>query len=157
MIRHGIPYVWAWPNHLSLWVESDFVVLIKGLNGYGGRHQMCIIHEKRIPKKALKYDNPKGDVKTFLEQCSRLYSRYMDAHDIEDPHARQVAATCLDRAMSDLIHDNWQDDDNGTINSYIKRWRREGYHMPTFLGLNGIDPDNNRVERTNRMFVCMIP
>ena len=34
MIRHGIPYVWAWPNHLSLLVESDFVVLIKGLNGY---------------------------------------------------------------------------------------------------------------------------
>ena len=90
---------------------------------------------------------------------SPIFARepYLDAHDIEDPHARQVAATCLDRAMSDLIHDNWQDDDNGTINSYIKRWRREGYHMPTFLGLNGIDPDNNRVERTNRMFVCMIP
>ena len=34
MIRHGIPYVWAWPNHPSLLVESDFVVLIKGLNGY---------------------------------------------------------------------------------------------------------------------------
>ena len=34
MIRHGIPYVWAWPNRPSLLVESGFVALIKGLNGY---------------------------------------------------------------------------------------------------------------------------
>ena len=37
MIRHGIPYVWAWPNHPYLQVESNFVVLIKGLNGYWTR------------------------------------------------------------------------------------------------------------------------
>ena len=34
MIRYGISYVWAWPKHPSLLAESDFVVLIKGLNGY---------------------------------------------------------------------------------------------------------------------------
>ena len=121
----------------------------------GKLRQMCIIHQKRLPKKDLKYSNPQGDVRTFLERLSGLCSRYMDADAIRDPHARRVAAICLDRMMSDLMHGDWQDDGDRTINRYKKRWRREGLFMSTFLHVDGIDSNNNGVERINRGFVSI--
>lgn len=114
-----------------------------------------MIHQKRLPKKDLKYNSPQGDVKTFLERLSRLCSRYMEADAIKDPHTRRVAATCLDRMMSDLMHGDWEDDQDRTINRYRKRWRREGLFMSTFLHVDGIDSNNNGVERINRGFVAI--
>ena len=121
----------------------------------GRFRQMCIIHQKRIAKNDLKYNNPQGNVKTFLERISRLCSRYMEADAIKDPCTRRVAATCLDRMMSDLMHGNWEDDRDRTINRYRKRWRREGLFMSTFLHVDGIDSSNNGVERINRGFVSI--
>ena len=79
----------------------------------------------------------------------------MDAGKIKDPHTRIVAARCLDHMMRDLMHGDWEDDQDHTIRRYRKRWRREGLHMSTFLYVDGVDPDNNGVERINRGFVSI--
>ena len=97
----------------------------------GGHHQMCII----LVKKDLKFNLPQGDVKAFLKEVSRLGSQYI----IQDPHTRAVVAACLDKQMSDLMHQDWQDDEDHTINRYRKRHRREGYHLSTFLHIENVD------------------
>ena len=51
--------------------------------------------------------------------------------------------------------EDWAGDKEGIINRFKKRWRREGYHMSTFLHIKGVRPDNNDVERTNRVFVSI--
>ncbi|MYG32600.1 MAG: hypothetical protein F4202_01145, partial [Cenarchaeum sp. SB0677_bin_16] len=80
-----------------------------------------MIHQKRIVKKDLKFNLPRGDVKVFLEELSRLDSQYIACDKIQDPHTRTVAAACLDKQMSDLMRQDWQDDEDHTINRYRKR------------------------------------
>ena len=51
---------------------------------------------------------------------------------------------------------DWAGDKEGIINRFKKkRWEREGYNMSTFLHIKGVSPDNNDVERTNRVFVSI--
>ncbi len=47
------------------------------------------------------------------------------------------------------------DDGHGTIARHKKRNPREGYFMTTCLHVDGIEPDNNAVERVNRRFVAI--
>ena len=121
----------------------------------GTKRQMCLIHQIRIPKRDIKYHNPKGDVKTFLESLKRAFKNLHDANDIEDTHTRKVAANCFNAQLSDIIHGDYTDDEQLTIGRYRKRWYREGYHMTTSLSIKGIPRDNNAVERTNRKFACI--
>ena len=113
-------------------------------------HQMCIAHQIRIIKKILKYEKPEGDVLIFLQEILRVYQRYYTAHKIDDPHTRRVAARCLDESLRQLMHYPGKDDAEKTINTFRKRWRREGFFMSTFLYMPGIDPDSNDVERMNK-------
>lgn len=46
---------------------------------------MCMICQKRMPKKDLKHNNPQDDVKEFLEQIYSLCSLYMEADTISGP------------------------------------------------------------------------
>ena len=121
----------------------------------GSDHQMCEQHEIRLPKKDLKYRNPKGDVREFLLQLIALIKRYFEADKIEDPYVRRVAADCLDESMRQLMNADWEDDSQGTINRYRKRYRREGYYLSTFLRKKGVKSGNNDVERMNRKFVSI--
>ena len=51
---------------------------------------------------------------------------------------------------------DWDGDKEGIINRFKKkRLRRKGYNMSTFLHIKGVPPDNNDVERTNRVFVSI--
>lgn len=54
--------------------------------------------------------------------------------------------------MSDLIHGDWNDDLDDTVNRYRKRLRREGLYLSTFLY---VEPTSNAVERINRGFVSI--
>ena len=65
---------------------------------------MCMIHQKRIVKKDLKFNLPQGDVKVFLKELSQLYNQYITCDKIQDPHTRAVAAACLNKQMSDLMY-----------------------------------------------------
>ncbi len=121
----------------------------------GGRHQLCMAHQLRLPKEDLKYGNPGGEVREFLEQLVWMYKRYYDAHRIGDGHTRAVAARCPDARMRDVMNADCEDDKKGTINKYKKRWRREGIYISTFLHIPGLDPDSNDVERMNRKFVSI--
>ena len=97
------------------------------------------------------------------------------ADKITDPHTREVAARCLGRQRSDLIHHPWGEERCGqegcgpegcencrlnevgrkTINRHIKRHHREGYFYTTHLHHPEIDPDNNTVKHVNRKFVAI--
>lgn len=121
----------------------------------GSDHQMCGQHEIRLPKKDLKYRNPQGDVLEFLNQLVALIKQYFKADEIEDLHARRVAADCLDESMRQLMKREWEDDSQGTIKRYRKRYRREGYYLSTFLRKKGIKSGSNDVERMNRRFVSI--
>ena len=120
----------------------------------GSDRQMCGQHEIRIPKKDPKYRNPKGDVREFLMRLVAPIKRYLEADKITDPHARRVAADCLDESMRQLMNHEWKDDRHGTIRRYRKRYRREGYHLNTFLR-QGIKSGSNDVERMNRKFASI--
>ena len=121
----------------------------------GLNHQMCMAHQIRLPKKEIKYGNPKGDVLKFLNELEHLCKQHYTADKITDMHSRKVAANCLDSQMRQLMNAEWTDDDNGTIRRFQKRWRREGYYTTTFLTMEGVEPDNNGVERMNRRFVSI--
>lgn len=121
----------------------------------GQPHQMCLAHQIRLPKKDIKYQDPNGDVKEFLEELIWIIRRYYDAHQIEDLHTRRVAAACIDHQMSDLMNTEFKDNKTGIIKKFRKRYRREGHFLSTFLKLPGIGPDNNPIERMNRIFVCI--
>lgn len=126
-----------------------------GWQHIGTKRQMCLIHQIRLPKYDIKYRNPKGDVKTFLESLKRTFQNLYHANKIEDAHTRNVAANCFNSQLSDIIHDDYTDDEQLTIGRYRKRWYREGYHMTTSLSIREMPPDNNAIERTNRRFVCI--
>ena len=121
----------------------------------GSDRQPCGQHEIRIPKKDLKYRNPRGDVREFLLQLVALIKQCFEADKIEDLHTRRVAAGCPDESMRKLMNREWQDDKQGTINRYRKRFRREGCNPSTFLRKEGIQSGNNGVERVNRKFVAI--
>ncbi len=127
----------------------------------GVQHQMCLSHQLRLPKKDIQYVNPKGAVLRFLNTLVQIFKQFFKADEIDDPHTRQVASYCLDSQLRQLMNNDWtkekdwDGDKEGIINRFKKRWRREGYHMSTFLHIKGIPPDNNDVERTNRVFVSI--
>ena len=121
----------------------------------GGRRQMCMQHQIRLPKLDLKYKNPKDDVLKFLEDLKHLLKQYFMADAIEDQHTRQVAANCLDKQMSELIHREMEDDDDKNINRYRKRHAREGYFLTLFLLVPGIKSGNYDVEIMNRKLVAI--
>ena len=121
----------------------------------GSDHQLCGQHEIQLPKKDLKYRNPKGDVLEFLMQLVALIKQYFGADKIEDLHTRRVAADCPDESMRKLMNHEWEDDKQRTIRRYRKRCRREGYNLSTFLRKEGIDSGNNGVESMSRKFVAI--
>ena len=57
--------------------------------------------------------------------------------------------------MRQLMNADWEDDSQGTINRYRKRYRGEGYYPSTFLRKKGVKSGNNDVERMNRKFVSI--
>lgn len=121
----------------------------------GSDHQMCLLHQIRIAKKDLKYKNPKGDVKEFLERYVDLLWQYYRARLIKGKHTRMVAANCLNSLMRELINRDWKDDGDHTIQRYKKRWKREGWFVFTFLAHDYVDADSNAIERVNRGFVSI--
>ena len=122
---------------------------------------MCLSHQTRLPKKDITYENPKGAVLRFLNTLVQIFKQFYKADEIDDPHTREVDSYCLDSQLRQLMNNDWtkekdwEGDKEGIINRFKKRWRREGYHMSTFLHIKGIPPDNNDVERTNRIFVSI--
>ena len=125
-----------------------------GWRSIGTYRQMCLIHQIRIPKRDLKYNNPKGDVKLFLERLTGILTQIINADKIEDPHTRQVAARCYGGELRNLFKYTYlKDDEACSIGRYRKRYDREGGDMFTFLMRDGIDSNNNAVERVNRIFV----
>lgn len=120
----------------------------------GKEHQMCMWHQRRIPKTDLKYKNPKNDVKEFLDEIYRLNAKHYPLNKISDMHTRIVAARCLEKERSCIMNHDWTDDEIGTIARYRKRHYREGFHMTTHMYKPYIPPDNNNIERVNRQFVA---
>ena len=77
---------------------------------------------------------------------------------IEDTHTRMVAARCLEKERSGLMHGEYRDDKRRTIARYRKRHRREGWYTTTHMyqkQTRGVAPDSNGVERVNRRFVAV--
>ena len=138
-------------------------------------HQLCMWHQHRLYKKDLGDGNPKGDALRFVSAMDRITLDHYRADRITDRHTREVAARCLERLRSELVHRPWggepcgrkgcgpegcgncslDEDGRKTINRHIKRHRREGYFYTTHLDHPEIGPDNNPVERVNRKFVAI--
>ena len=118
----------------------------------GCDHQMCMQHQRRLSKKDLKHLNLKGDPLLFLTELQRLDYLHHVYDKIEDPHTRIVAARCLEKKRSDLLHEAFTDDEDGTIARRRKRHVREGLYMTTHMYDEDVDPDSNGVERVNRRF-----
>ena len=56
---------------------------------------------------------------------------------------------------SELFWRTYEDDKDGTIARFKKRYRQEGFHMFTHLYKKWVAANNNDVERLNRMFVSV--
>ena len=118
----------------------------------GCDRQFCMQHQRRLSKKDLKYLNLQGDPVVFLTELRRLDYLHHVYHKIEDPHTRMVAARCLEKKRSDLLHEAFTDDTDGTIARRKKRHKREGQYMTLHMYDKNVDPDSNKVERVNRLF-----
>lgn len=51
----------------------------------------------------IKYRNLKGNALEFLNQLVYLIKQYFGANEIKDPHARSVAADCLNEFIRHLM------------------------------------------------------
>ena len=120
----------------------------------GSCRQMCVWHQERLVQKDV-LTNPKGDVPKFLDRLSAIHDKIYRASRIKDGHTRIVAAHCIDAELRGLMNEPFADDGHGTIARHKKRNPREGYFMTTCLHVDGIEPDNNAVERVNRRFVAI--
>ena len=124
----------------------------------GGDHQMCMQHQRRLSKKDLIHRSLKGDPLKFVTALHRLDYKHHTYDKIEDPHTRMVAARCLEKERSELMHGEYHDDEDGTIARRQKRHRREGWFMTPHLyqkKTSGVLPDSNGVERVNRRFAAV--
>ena len=115
-------------------------------------HQFCMQHQRRLSKKDLKHLNPKGDALEFLTALHRLDYKHHVYNKIEDPHTRMVAARCLEKERSELLRATYADTTEVIITRRMKRHTREGMFMTTHMYREEVDPDNNEVERANRLF-----
>ena len=120
----------------------------------GSCRQMCVWHQERLVQKDL-LTNPGGDVPTFLGRLSAIHKKIYRASRIKDGHSRIVAARCIDSELRELMSEQFTDDRHGIITRHKKRNPREGYFMTTCLHVDGVNPDNNAVERVNRRFVAI--
>ena len=118
----------------------------------GGDRQFCMQHQRRLSKKDLKHLNLQGDALEFLTALRRLDYKHHVYNEIEDPHTRAVAARCLEKERSELLRATYEGTEEPIITRRMKRHTREGKGMTTHLYKEGVDPDNNKVERTNRLF-----
>ena len=118
----------------------------------GGDRQFCMQHQRRLSKKDLKHLNLKGDPLEFLTALRRLDYKHHVCNKIEDPHTRTVAARCLEKERSELLRAAYEGTKDVIITRRMKRHTREGRGMTTHLYKEGVDPDNNKVERVNRLF-----
>ncbi len=73
----------------------------------GSDRQLCMWHRHRLCKKDLKYVSLKGDALRFVSAMDRTTPDHYRADKITNPHPRNVAARCLDRIRSGLIHHPW--------------------------------------------------
>ena len=124
----------------------------------GGDHQMCMQHQRRLSKKDIVHRSLKGDPLKFLTSLRRLDYKHHVYDKIKDSRTRMVAARCLEKERSELMHGEYRDDKEGTIARRQKRHRREGWFMTTHLyqkDIREVAPDNNGVERVNRRFVAV--
>ena len=99
----------------------------------------------------------KGDPLKFLTSLRRLDYKHHVYDKIKDSRTRMVAARCLEKERSELMHGEYRDDKEGTIARRQKRHRREGWFMTTHLyqkDIREVAPDNNGVERVNRSWRC---
>ena len=64
-------------------------------------------HQHRLCRKDPKYGNPKGDKLRFVSTLDRISLGHYHADEISDPHTMAVAARCLDKQRSELIHHRW--------------------------------------------------
>ncbi len=120
----------------------------------GSCRQMCVWHQERLVQKDV-LTNPGGDVPAFLDRLSAIHMKIYRASRIKDRHPRIVAARCIDAELRELMNEPFAGDGDGTIARHKKRYPREGYFMTTCLHVDGIEPDNNAVERANRRFVAV--
>ena len=159
------------PGYQGIIIQDSKAIWLHG----SSRHQMCMWHQHRLYKKDLNDGNPKGDALRFVSAMDRITLGHYRADKITDQHTREVAARCLDKQRSELIHHRWgeercgqegcgpdgcdncrlDEDGRKTIARHIKRHRREGYFYTTHLYRPEIAPDNNAVERVNRKFVAI--
>ena len=70
----------------------------------GGDRQMCMQHRYHLSKKDIKHTNPKGDILEFLTALKRLDCKHHVYDRMGDPHTRMVAAKCLEKERSGLLH-----------------------------------------------------
>ena len=88
----------------------------------------------------------------------RLDYKHHTYDKIGDPQTRMVAARCLEKERSKLMHGEYHDDEDGTIARRQKRHRREGWFMTTHLcqkKTRRVLPDSNGVELVNRRFAAV--
>ena len=110
-----------------------------------------------------------------MSVLDRITPDHYRADKITDRHTGEVAARCLDKQRSELIHLPWgeepcgqegcgpegcencrlDEDGRKTINRHIKRHRREGYFYTTHLDHPEIGPDSHPVERVSRKFAVI--
>ena len=121
----------------------------------GNYHQMCMEHQRRLPKKDLVYHGPQGDVLEFPTKLYQLNCKHYQYDKIEDLHTREIAARCLQKEYSELFWHPYKDDKDGTIARFRKRYRREGLYLFTHLYKKCVAVNNNDVERLNRTFVSV--
>ena len=118
----------------------------------GGDHQFCMQHQRRLSKKDIEHLNLKGDPLIFLIALKRLDYKHHVYDKIEDPYTRMVAARCLEKERSELLRATYAGSKDKIITRRQKRHTREGIYMTTHMYIGEVDPDSNKVERTNRLF-----
>ena len=123
-------------------------------NHVGTEHQKCHLHYERDLKKTIQ-ENKNPEFQAFARKLKQIL---WDSHTKEkgydpddDLQTRERKRRNLMRRLAYLMNKDYTD---GDCKRYIKRLRREFYHLFSHV-ISGIDWHNNKAERAVRCFVLL--
>jgi transposase len=118
----------------------------------GGRRQKCLPHLLRELKKVQHYHRPGGDWPDFAKKLKRLLRDGLRLRRAGPGIAYPVERKRLEQRLQRLIDTPWQ---NGHARRLVKRLRRHGGELFTFLEHPEVPFDNNHGERAIRPAVII--
>ena len=123
-------------------------------NHVGTEHQKCHLHYKRDINTTME-ENKGAEFQAFAKKLKQIL---WDSHTKEKGHdpdddlqTRERKRRNLMRRLAYLMNNDYTD---GDCKRYIKRLRREFYHLFSHV-ISGIDWHNNKAERAVRCFVLL--